>query len=826
MRIGKLFRNCLIILILVHPISKAIAFQEETHKTINREIATGTVNGFSLDAYLKNILDMPDGYKTHLIGMDASGKSLQQTISDWLGYGGEQEDRPGSVMDYIRFNPIRSFNHFHNPLKMWSEAGLNDYMLLPIVAPYPPFPIVGYTEKWYSGQSSLLWSQNSTQSVGGQWSWPSARKYLFNALTLTAKNQRDRNFTDTFRAVGQLMHLVHDSSVPEHVKNDIHVLPSFGDSYPAYEQQVEDFRKTEGAFWGRLISNPVSFDKTILDIPITNPSALVPIARIIDSNLYTGSDPAVTATTQTLQVIGLSEYTNANFVSKDTMFVAFGEEPQHSFNYPKAEDLTLWIDNGKWYLRKKGSGDTVDHMLRTSWLYWYRLKLFQGYKKYLPVGQDKACFLDYAQKLVPRAVGYSAGLLNYFFRGDIRLGYETTGTPGYVFINNTSEKVSGDISIYYDTADGSRWPLWIGTGWMDAKGDKTNTIDFIPPSDAKDPGRYIVVFRGKMGNEDNAVAGYVFQRTLEIAPPSQYIYSMVDAGLKDPQFTRVSVKIRNASTTEQLQKGTVQAVAKYKADTYDTDLIYSESETQPIDLSSNKQVEVEFNFDNDPIPIDATDLHLHVIFKGQIGSEDNAVAIGGKDISEPTPIDIFNNMDRICINGKWYVAGSTEAYNALPNSAKWWDYWAHDFKDVYIKISPVSSPSDASPTNYTFSVPSIAPGALSRMYILSDYDFVYSDYGSMAGIDPVDNFIHDGAIKKARQQGTGVRNQTEYSSDPIFCSAYGGGKTPCEAVRTSSFYLFRGVRIWGAGGVIVDGLSYPNYTDPGYIPCSWDLLKQ
>ncbi len=95
---------------------------------------------------------------------------------------------------------------------------------------------------------------------------------------------------------------------------------------------------------------------------------------------------------------------------------------------------------------------------------------------------------------------------------------------------------------------------------------------------------------------------------------------MVDGSATDPNFTRIRAKVKNSNTSEQMRNGTVQAVAKYKADTNDTDFIYSVSDSKAIDLSNNAQVEVEFNFDNDPIPVDVTDLYLQVIFKGNIGN--------------------------------------------------------------------------------------------------------------------------------------------------------------------------------------------------------------
>jgi len=119
---------------------------------------------------------------------------------------------------------------------------------------------------------------------------------------------------------------------------------------------------------------------------------------------------------------------------------------------------------------------------------------------------DDKCFEEYASHLVPMAVGYNTALLNYFFRGDIRLSYEISGTPGYVFVNNSGEKVEGDFTIYYDNVNDERIPIWTGQGTLEATmGEKTNTFDFIPRSNAKEPSKYIVVFKGKMGNVERQV---------------------------------------------------------------------------------------------------------------------------------------------------------------------------------------------------------------------------------------------------------------------------------------------------------------------------------
>jgi len=52
-----------------------------------------------------------------------------------------------------------------------------------------------------------------------------------------------------------------------------------------------------------------------------------------------------------------------------------------------------------------------------------------------------------------------------------------------------------------------------------------------------------------------------------------------------------------------------------------------------------------FDFSADPIPVNATDLFIQVIYRGQLGHEPDGIAVGTHDVREPTYIGIFNNTD-------------------------------------------------------------------------------------------------------------------------------------------------------------------------------------
>ncbi|MBA4369937.1 MAG: hypothetical protein C0403_20095, partial [Desulfobacterium sp.] len=118
------------------------------------------------------------------------------------GEGGEKEDKPGIPIPPWEYG--RSINHFHDPLtnKGWFNIGGTAFI----------------------GDSSIIWSQKPRgKQYFGEYSWHDVRYYFYKALTLQVKENRDDNFAEMFRGLGQLMHLVEDASVPDHTRNDTHV---------------------------------------------------------------------------------------------------------------------------------------------------------------------------------------------------------------------------------------------------------------------------------------------------------------------------------------------------------------------------------------------------------------------------------------------------------------------------------------------------------------------------------------------------------------------------------------------------------------------------
>jgi hypothetical protein len=499
--------------------------------------------------------------------------------------------------------------------------------------------------------------------TGGEWSWTKARNSYYEGLTASDKGAREGKLADTFFSLGHIMHLVADSSVPAHTRNDIHVFPIeiFG-STAGQRQTYESWAKKQPP--GVLNYAAGKVDQTIFKSSVPNPSAPVPISALWDQDVYKGTNPEDTWTTgSAISRVGLAEYTNANYFSEDTIFTTDYPHPRKENTTAKlveqyARDGTLdkvWYIMGYQTERLAALSYFWDAGLSGRWIYQL----------------DNFVYESYAQNLIPRAVGYSAGLLNYFFRGDIRLEYTTSPAPGYVITNKTNEDTDGSFQIFYDTKDGERAEYMSGTFGLKAN-TKGAVFDMSPPSNAMEPGKYILVFKGKMGNEDGAVAGYVYsEKILEVTAPAEFVYGIIDGGVEPQQFTTLKARVRNTSG-QAIGPGTLRAVASYRKRTdYQPDLSaepptfdgrapevsVSVSALHSIaSLSSTDAVQYSFDFTADPIPAGVTDLYLDIIFEGQVGDSPQGMIAGRKDLNEPHHLAMHNLTDRYEVDHVLYTA--------------------------------------------------------------------------------------------------------------------------------------------------------------------------
>jgi hypothetical protein len=455
-------RNVLLTLlgvgVLLVPIT-AHGYEVETHDAITRNAGARS----TLDEVLRVRLGLESGLGTAIRG---------QVLTAWLGQGGRRED------DFLRF-----LNHFHNPLAEWSTAGLLGNI----------------------GQSSVVWGQNT--SVSG-WSWQDVRDTYLDALTRPNRSDRETSLARAFEGLGRQVHLVQDAASPAHTRNDPHALFN-------YESLVEQVRRQDqNAFEAWLAGAP--------DMPgvadpgwqalDSNPLAPVATARLTDTDRYLGSNPVSTMA----PLIGLAEYTNANFFSEDRIFTENDVDPLKRFPYPNRSSVTEQdfdvIVSGatvkRRYFVKSTDGATGYRLATVGLLRDYHQRFNVDWTRFRESpALDEAVYRDYAERLVPRAVAYSTALLDYFFRG---LVIASGSDLSFGFANGSDEAMDGTFTLYYDDGSDVRRPV-PGATWTRtlAPSGAVEDLSVSAPSSPlpKEPGKYMLVFRGVLGSERDAVVG-------------------------------------------------------------------------------------------------------------------------------------------------------------------------------------------------------------------------------------------------------------------------------------------------------------------------------
>jgi hypothetical protein len=747
-------------IVLFQPSLTAGYDDQTTHPDITKKAVSDVSN---LNFYLKTTLGLEKGIDSRF---PSNSQDPKTSALELLKSGSTAEDSPA----------CRAANHFHDPLKPWWQSGMSDEPLwLDIKCAFwlPKFSNItwatGYLSPPPDGQKQTFTTNPDYAPVN----WDKARDYYYKALTSTTNLQppfppgRDYYFANTFQYLGNVLHLLQDMAVPAHVRNDF-------TSHIAFNGKTSsEFVRWFGNHYEYYVQTHTNAVTGITDAAIKYPSFTnTRLTDFWDTDQYNGNNPSSGLN------LGLAEFTNANYLSDSTIPYTL-RMPYHMYTYPKIDDpnIQICIDyepgstRKRVYLSRKDRGScppitearSADHFAALGFWNNFSVKTIIDSVLNLdltllatPMSLDDNVHKTYANDILPHAVGYSAGLLDYFFRG-----------------------------------------------------------------------------------------------TIDITVPSNGIYSMIDATQSgfDPStatFTAIKLKATNTTTTgESMTNGTIQLVVKYKvahADPFQPGLIETDADFSYIVVPEKNNVNAlysatptELNFDvsQNPIPLWATDVYLQVVFKGTLGNEVNAVAVGFKDISEPTPIDFTNNMDKICINGSWYDAGSPEAIDQVDTNhdgiANEFDVYAHDKGTFYVKFAPYSTYIDicASPTLYDFMVSSLAAGSHIRAsYILSDYQFDYCLYNrAYVKKDPKDPWPH--YDHRSGWMRTAIKRQKDYTEDSGLC----GGLPSCYIDRYPEhsanypadlalvFYDFRGISLWWGGQLYFFNSPYPLDSE-----CSYDLL--
>jgi hypothetical protein len=772
-----------------------MALNMGTHEFLNQYIAQNSLGGFSLDNCLRDRFGFGDGVKQQLNNV---------RVEDWLKKGGREEDYPPDT--FVGGWPPyrRSRNHFHNPIPpSLDNAGFTDWFSFCDVGHCPVSAI-----RWAQGpqNSDFIYNLNwgpihydvLDLNPGGDWSWSKTRQYFFTGLISTDKGVRDINFAYTFQGLGQVMHLLEDMSVPDHTRNTFH---------PPYSHDYEDF----------VSSKITNATKALQFSPADSQyfaGTINGIASLFDADQYTGNNSEITLS----NTVGLSEFSNANFYSNRSLLSSVFNYPDISNVYERAEPVANRygkIDNA-YYVYINGQSNKL---AAKSYVAPHpKLVGKPGSWKY---NLDNRVYDDYAKVLIPRAIAYSSQLLGYFFRGTIDVQY----------VPETSSFRSISVTARNTTSNGDAMPwgdVYLVVRYHELQENPDGTIGYVPgdyqyrvyqlPYLTSIPGANLnplpltfdlssnplpfrisdvtlqLVYKGYLGNEGTAVAvGNAIATTLgtniDISPPTNGVYAIatdniftnftlaaktnIPGGLVDPNgIIELEVEYREATS---------DPFASPVVDTLPTDAstyYFRVPEKNGVkSLPWGQSVELQFDLSELSIPVYATDVYINLVYRRATDPATKWLAVGRRDISEPTPVDILNNTDKICIFGQWYDSGSQAAFDATGRNATV-DIQPETVANYHYTVSTVTDPKPVSPTNYAFfDTNLLGPGVHRRIgYILTDYAFKYS-------VSP--SVIND---------GTAIKNQLLADDETRF------------------FYpvpILRGNRMWSGAEVIFMKAPYP-----------------
>ena len=666
--------------------------------------------------------------------------------------------------------------------------------------------------------------------------WTDARRYFYQALITPLPTDRNTNFELTFRAVGQVLHLLEDMAVPAHVRNDFQ-------SHLRYNGIDENSPNKPSS----RVGNP-------FEHYIVQRRDLIVSATIIKPNFVAPYVTDFWDTDKTGSVRGLAEITNAKYFSDETIpnnnsIATDKYYLVHKFDEPN-------IDTGVYNCNDKLPGSTketkyisrlpcpepgqpVDHFVALS------LMSSSTEKKYY---LDDNVHQTYAKEILPQVLGYSQALLEYFFRGSLEVtipvgvqqrhdrisvkvrnntssGEQATDAEAIVMVLRYKllKEANGQI-----VEDGEGYHYQVAS--LRQPEDPLQKINSIPSNEgvqldfdlsspipmwAYDISAQ-VVFKGKLGNEIDAVA---VGRTplggigggIEIASPDRGVYAIA---APDGSFTEFRVKTANVLPGgEAMTDGDVELVLLYRKSVEDPfqgeptsenpapPAFYYTLHAPALDGARAIGGELRFDLSANPLPLWATNVLAYIVYKGQVGATAGAEVWGSGDIAEPTPLDIINDMDYVCVKtdpdpsvttGNYLVAGSQEAIDAVGVSFTGrpkFDIYPHRLKDVYLGFT--STPASA--TNYSVRFSAIDPGRYGRIFVLPDYNFRLS---SAVVVENINGPMED-------TWGLGF---LPFTDDPF--GIYNQG----------SYYplmeLERGLKSWWS-------LNYKNQELPDGTSCSW-----
>lgn len=442
--------------------------------------------------------DSPDF--SGFIAVVSSDRSLKQAEISMVN-GSGFEDNIDIVGDV---GGKRSMNHFYDPLDNIYGKGLSDS---------PP------DHRIVTGTNSFVWASVSNcvgfnfpgvkvawfdlgknENTSNIWSWQNARGYEWLGLTATNRPARQTNLDNMFQAVGQVMHLLEDASQPQHVRNEQHLDTFAGIVITPWLSPIE--------LYGKLHVLQLNYgDGSMLD---WRGAGFTRLEDFWDRHRYAPGKVTVLASAEDGGAqLGMAEWCNGNFLGDRHQYADYYANTDiRYYPYPRRSGtITPSIDNltfknghvvQRYYLDKTKDGISMTHHSA--------LTLWGAEHPNMPIAKsttirDDNVLKDYHDNFIPKAVKYSAGLLDYFFRGimTVSVGVDTNANLYTVTNINTSgfNFGNGNYYIFEEDTNGVRTLVQSTNMTTVLMTNASMTMSFSGP--IVDNAQFLLVYQGTVG---------------------------------------------------------------------------------------------------------------------------------------------------------------------------------------------------------------------------------------------------------------------------------------------------------------------------------------
>ena len=432
--------------------------------------------------------------------------------------------------------------------------------------------------------------------------------------------------------------------------------------------------------------------------------------------------------------LGLAEFTSGNFIGQRATYAEFFPDHSdiHYFAFPSLADTTqpnlqaghLWetathgdvtLENFKHgtrlYISKTNAGVSVTYHSALGYLIAQHPGKASGMPT-LTIADDNV-LSNYHAIFIPKAVEYSAGLLDYFFRGTLGIAWSGSTNAGQkrIRISNLSgqELNGGQFHIFWDDGNGVRSEIKSSSFTTTYTGslakDASIDAEFVPPNGAVD---YIVVYQGIIGTGGGTaldpVDAAIALATGRIDCDIVWMLDPVTLGPRGYQPGQTCPWPDDFLS----QPGTSYVCDDGEADPWR----WAATEGSPVDSrssvkqnGSSLQITLDSHvFSNEEVLNSSSDEYLYLRKRIDGGATGKHVVMHGEwTFPGGSWVASYFNLD----DNAWYDYDEVAALRIMIGHKPeefFWAFWPHNYTDVYVFETPASGIID-----YAFDVP---PGVI------------------------------------------------------------------------------------------------------------------